>query len=424
MVGTMIEIPRGALTADEIAQSAEFFSFGTNDLTQTGLGMSRDDSGSFLPQYQELEIVKKNPFATIDATGVGQLVADRGDEGPRHAPEPEARHLRRARRRSGVDPLLREGRAGLRELLAVPRAGRAPRGGAGGARRSRSGIDYRPQTRRRVHRLRRSGGPRLAQARQRRLGVGRSRQRHADEARILSDRLPLPRARHRRRAERGRTIPRSSPTATISISSCTASTSAPPSTASRRQDIDFFLGPQYLVTVHHGRRRGRSAGSAQVCGRDNRVLGEGPGVLHVPHHRHDGRQLPAGGGEARGAARRDRDRGLRERPTRTSRGGFSTSRRTSPSLRQVVLPQRDAVGRLARREFPLINEPLAYRFRDVHDHLVRLSDEAMFFQDRITQHSRRAPLGGVEPVERRDEGADHHRDDVHAADRAHRACTA
>ena len=74
MVGTMIEIPRGSLMADEIAQSAEFFSFGTNDLTQTCLGMSRDDSGSFLPQYAELEIVKKNPFATIDVTGVGQLV--------------------------------------------------------------------------------------------------------------------------------------------------------------------------------------------------------------------------------------------------------------------------------------------------------------------------------------------------------------
>jgi pyruvate,orthophosphate dikinase len=73
-VGTMIEIPRGALLADEIAQSAEFFSFGTNDLTQTALGMSRDDSGSFLPHYAELEIVKKNPFATIDVTGVGQLV--------------------------------------------------------------------------------------------------------------------------------------------------------------------------------------------------------------------------------------------------------------------------------------------------------------------------------------------------------------
>jgi pyruvate,orthophosphate dikinase len=74
LVGTMIEVPRGALTADEIAQSAEFFSFGTNDLTQTGLGMSRDDSGSFLPTYSELEIVKKNPFATIDQNGVGQLV--------------------------------------------------------------------------------------------------------------------------------------------------------------------------------------------------------------------------------------------------------------------------------------------------------------------------------------------------------------
>ncbi|HEY0944650.1 MAG TPA: pyruvate, phosphate dikinase [Opitutaceae bacterium] len=73
-VGTMIEVPRGALTADEIAQTAEFFSFGTNDLTQTCLGMSRDDSGSFLGSYTENEIVKKNPFASIDQTGVGQLV--------------------------------------------------------------------------------------------------------------------------------------------------------------------------------------------------------------------------------------------------------------------------------------------------------------------------------------------------------------
>ena len=74
LVGTMIEVPRGALTADEIAQSAEFFSFGTNDLTQTGLGMSRDDSGSFLPTYTAHEIVKNNPFATIDQAGIGQLV--------------------------------------------------------------------------------------------------------------------------------------------------------------------------------------------------------------------------------------------------------------------------------------------------------------------------------------------------------------
>jgi len=81
LVGTMIEIPRGALTADEIAQTAEFFSFGTNDLTQTCLGMSRDDSGSFITPYQELEIIKANPFASIDQTGVGQLMkiaAERG----------------------------------------------------------------------------------------------------------------------------------------------------------------------------------------------------------------------------------------------------------------------------------------------------------------------------------------------------------
>ncbi|MDR0535335.1 MAG: pyruvate, phosphate dikinase [Puniceicoccales bacterium] len=73
-VGTMIEVPRGAITADEIAQTAQFFSFGTNDLTQTTLGMSRDDSGNFLGAYTEAEIVKRNPFATLDQTGVGQIM--------------------------------------------------------------------------------------------------------------------------------------------------------------------------------------------------------------------------------------------------------------------------------------------------------------------------------------------------------------
>ena len=86
LVGTMIEVPRGALTADEIAQTAEFFSFGTNDLTQTCLGMSRDDSGSFLGPYQELEIVKKNPFATIDQLGVGQLITMAVEKGNKTRP--------------------------------------------------------------------------------------------------------------------------------------------------------------------------------------------------------------------------------------------------------------------------------------------------------------------------------------------------
>ena len=74
MVGTMIEIPRAALVADEIAKTAQFFSFGTNDLTQTTMGMSRDDSGSFLPNYTELDIVDANPFASVDQSGVGQLM--------------------------------------------------------------------------------------------------------------------------------------------------------------------------------------------------------------------------------------------------------------------------------------------------------------------------------------------------------------
>ena len=73
-VGTMIEVPRGALTADEVAQGAEFFSFGTNDLTQTCLGISRDDMGAFMLPYIENEVFKKNPFASLDTTGVGQLM--------------------------------------------------------------------------------------------------------------------------------------------------------------------------------------------------------------------------------------------------------------------------------------------------------------------------------------------------------------
>ncbi len=74
LVGTMIEVPRAAITADEIAELAEFFSFGTNDLTQTTLGLSRDDMGSFYDVYQSKEIYNKNPFASLDKSGVGKLM--------------------------------------------------------------------------------------------------------------------------------------------------------------------------------------------------------------------------------------------------------------------------------------------------------------------------------------------------------------
>jgi pyruvate,orthophosphate dikinase len=75
LVGTMIEVPRGAITAGEVAKEAQFFSFGTNDLTQMTYGFSRDDVGKFLRVYQEKKILEKDPFATLDTTGTGQLVA-------------------------------------------------------------------------------------------------------------------------------------------------------------------------------------------------------------------------------------------------------------------------------------------------------------------------------------------------------------
>ena len=75
LIGTMIEIPRAALTADEIAPEADFFSFGTNDLTQMGYGISRDDAGKFLPVYIEKQIFKTDPTETIDIKGIGRLMS-------------------------------------------------------------------------------------------------------------------------------------------------------------------------------------------------------------------------------------------------------------------------------------------------------------------------------------------------------------
>jgi pyruvate,orthophosphate dikinase len=85
-VGTMIELPRAALTADSIAESADFFSFGTNDLTQTVFGLSRDDAGKFLPHYVEQGILPKDPFVSIDVEGVGGLVRIAAEKGRSRKP--------------------------------------------------------------------------------------------------------------------------------------------------------------------------------------------------------------------------------------------------------------------------------------------------------------------------------------------------
>jgi phosphoenolpyruvate synthase/pyruvate phosphate dikinase len=86
LVGTMIEIPRAALTADEIAESAEFFSFGTNDLTQMTFGYSRDDAGKFLPVYLDKGLLDNDPFQVIDQTGVGSLMKIAVEKGRRARP--------------------------------------------------------------------------------------------------------------------------------------------------------------------------------------------------------------------------------------------------------------------------------------------------------------------------------------------------
>lgn len=150
----------------------------------------------------------------------------------------------------------------------------------------------------------------------------------------------------------------------------------------RTKDIDFFLGARFLVTVHPG--VSRSIGKvSEVCGRNDRVLGEGPGALlyrivdtMVDNYRPEMEKL-----ENRLDAL---EQEVFDRPEAQLSRRILTFKKDVASLRQVVMPQRDAVGRLARREFPIIDEQLAYRFRDVHDHLVRLSDESMFFQDRIS----------------------------------------
>jgi magnesium transporter len=148
------------------------------------------------------------------------------------------------------------------------------------------------------------------------------------------------------------------------------------------KDIDFFLGEQFLVTVHPGVSRsiGKVSGA---CLRDSRVMGEGPGTLMyrivdtmVDNYRPEVEKL-----EER---LDDLEDEVFDRPNPELARRILIFKKDVSSLRQVVLPQRDAVGRLARREFALVGEQLAFRFRDVHDHLVRLTDEAMFFQDRIT----------------------------------------
>jgi len=150
----------------------------------------------------------------------------------------------------------------------------------------------------------------------------------------------------------------------------------------RTRDIDFFLGRNYLVTVHDGRSRS-IAKWKQVCDRHEHALAEGPSaLLHrivdtmVENYRPEIDALEDQIDELEEIA----ILGRRPHLVRMILG----LKRDLASLRRVVLPQRDAVGRLARREFSQINDEITYRFRDVYDHFVRMSEEAALFQDRMT----------------------------------------
>lgn len=147
-------------------------------------------------------------------------------------------------------------------------------------------------------------------------------------------------------------------------------------------DVDFFLGRNYLVTVHDGGRRS-IADVADLCGRSDLPMREGPvALMHrivdrmVDHYRPEVDELEAWLDEIEG-------RVLEQKRTDLT-GEILAVKRDIASMRRVVIPQRDVMARLARREFALIDQEHAYRFRDVHDHLVRLADDANIFQDRVT----------------------------------------
>lgn len=147
-------------------------------------------------------------------------------------------------------------------------------------------------------------------------------------------------------------------------------------------DTDFFLGANYLVTVHDGTSRS-IASLRDICQRNEHLLAQGPVSLL---HRIVDTMVDNYGPEVEKLADRleQLEQQVFDEPNANLVRPILGLKRDVASLRRVVLPERDVVGRLARREFAVISEPMSYRFRDVHDHLVRLTDESMLFHDRLS----------------------------------------
>ena len=147
------------------------------------------------------------------------------------------------------------------------------------------------------------------------------------------------------------------------------------------RDVDFFLGRNYLVTVHDG--ESRSIGRLrELCDQHERILSEGPvALLHrivdtmVDNYRPALEELENRLDKLENLAFTGQEHIVRQ---------IIRLKRELGTLRRVILPQRDVMGRLARREFPAISDEMAFRFRDVYDHMARYADEAMLFQERVT----------------------------------------
>jgi magnesium transporter len=147
-------------------------------------------------------------------------------------------------------------------------------------------------------------------------------------------------------------------------------------------ETDFFLSPRFLVTVHDGQRRS-IAHITELCVRTDHILAEGSIALFhrivdtmVDHYRPEVDEL-----EARLDVVEDR---VIENTAESTVGDILAIKRDITMLRRILVPQRDAVGRLARREFDIINQEMAYRFRDVYDQFARMADDGLMFHDRVT----------------------------------------
>jgi magnesium transporter len=150
----------------------------------------------------------------------------------------------------------------------------------------------------------------------------------------------------------------------------------------KTHDIDFFLGPNYLVTVHDGRSNAITE-LHDHCPRNPRILADGPVALF---HRIVDAMVDSYRPEVEKLADRldELEEAVFANPTPALAREILAQKRDVSSLRRVTTPQRDVIARLARREFVDISEEMAFRFRDVYDHLVRIADDALIFQDRIT----------------------------------------